>query len=159
MECRKFEITLISANNLENVRMLCKMKVHARVSIGGTSPETEKRTPTDKHGEVNPAWNFTMRYTISETMLENYNSMLVVKLYCKRKMGDRYVGEIHTPMKELFEYAKNGGGGTNAAVLTLPVQKGCVNSQGALRFSYRFGERVSIDKLLLAECVSSWSLC
>ncbi|KAI3460602.1 hypothetical protein Pfo_017265 [Paulownia fortunei] len=138
MECRKFEITLISANNLEDVRKICKMKVHARVSIGGGA-EKEKRTPTDKHGEINPAWNFTMRYTISESMVQNYNTMLVVKLYCKRKLGDRYIGEVHTSMKELFDCAKASGG-------------------RGLRFSYRFGEKVMIDKLLLAESVASWSL-
>ncbi|KAL3641777.1 hypothetical protein CASFOL_012592 [Castilleja foliolosa] len=153
MDCRKFEITVISANDLEDVRMIGKMKVHARVSIGG--PDNEKRTPSDKHGEVNPAWNFTIRYTISESMIENYNTMLVVKLYCKRKLGDRYVGEVHTPMKELFDCSRASGG---TAVLTFPVQKGCVNSQGGLRFSYKFGEKVMIDKLLLAESLAGWSL-
>lgn len=155
MDCRKFEITLISATDLENVRALCKMKVHARVSIG-SAPETEKRTPTDTHGEVNPAWNFTMRYTVQESTLQNYNTMLVIKLYCKRKMGDRYIGEVHTPMKELFDCATATGG---SAVLTFPVNKGCVVSQGALRFSYRFGERVMLDKLLLAESIAGWSRC
>ncbi|KAL2467685.1 Uncharacterized protein Fot_51210 [Forsythia ovata] len=153
MECRKFEITLISANNLENVRRICKMKVHARVSIG-SDPETEKRTPTDKHGETNPAWNFTMNYTINESMVQNYNTMLVIKLYCKRKLGDRYIGEVHTPMKELFDCAYPNDG---TALMTFPVQKGCVNSQGALRISYKFGEKVMIDKLLLAQSVANWS--
>ncbi|KAL8467174.1 hypothetical protein ACS0TY_036042 [Phlomoides rotata] len=156
MECRKFEITLISANELEDVRHICRMKVHARVSIGGGGPEGEKRTPTDKHGETNPAWNFTMRFTVGESVVENYNTMLVVKLYCKRKLGDRYVGEVHTPMKELFDFSRATGG---SAVMSFPVQKGCVVSQGMLRFSYRFGEKVSIHKLLLAESVSGWSLC
>ncbi|KAL1561282.1 protein SRC2-like [Salvia divinorum] len=151
MDCRKFEITLISATDLENVRVLGKMKVHARVSLSGG----EKRSPTDKHGETNPAWNFTMRFAVSEAMVENFNTMLVVKLYCKRKLGDRYVGEIHTPLKELFDFARGGGG---SAVVCFPVQKGCVNSQGMLRFSYMFGEKMMIDKLLLAESVAGLSL-
>ncbi|CAA0818485.1 soybean gene regulated by cold-2 [Striga hermonthica] len=156
MECRTFEITLISAHDLEDVRKICKMKVYARVSIGGGGhgpPANEKRTPPDKHGQTNPAWNFMMRYTISERMLESHNSSLVVKLYCKRKLGDRYVGEVHTSMKELFECSKGSGG---AAVLCFPVQRGCVNSQGGLRFSYRFGEKLVIDKLLLAEGLGGW---
>ncbi|KAI3464469.1 hypothetical protein Pfo_021132 [Paulownia fortunei] len=156
MECRIFEITLISAHNLEDFRRICKMKVYARVSIGG-GPENKKRTPTDRHGETNPAWNFTMKYTIGESMVQHYNTMLVVKLFCKRKLGwDRYIGEVHTSMKELFDCASSSGG---SAILTFPVQKGCVNSQGALRFSCRFGEKVTIDKLLLAESVAGWSQC
>ncbi|GFZ09915.1 hypothetical protein Acr_21g0005140 [Actinidia rufa] len=68
------------------------MKVYARVSIGSNT-ETEKRTPADKHGEINPAWNFMMRYTIGESAVQLYGAMLVIKLYCKRKLGDRYIGE------------------------------------------------------------------
>ncbi|XP_004250568.1 protein SRC2-like [Solanum lycopersicum] len=155
MECRKFEITLISASDLEDVRRLFKMKVHARVSIG-SNPNTEKRTPTDKHGEINPAWNFSIKYTISEWMIKYQNDMLVIKLYCKRKLGDRYIGEVHMSMKELYEYSYANGG---SAIMTCPVHKGSAQSQGVLRFSYRFSERVMIDKLVLAESIAGWSMC
>lgn len=155
MECRKFEITLISASDLEDVRVLGKMKVHGRVSLGDGD---EKRTPSDKHGETNPAWNYTMRFAVSESMVENFNTMLVVKLYCKRKLGDRYIGEIHTPIKELFDFAKAAAAGSRSAVVCFPVQRGCVNSQGMLRFSYKFGDKIMIDKLLLAESVAGLSL-
>ncbi|KAA8538529.1 hypothetical protein F0562_028100 [Nyssa sinensis] len=152
MECRKFEITLISANDLENVRRLFKMKVYARVSITGDR-ETEKRTPADKHGETDPAWNYTMRYTVGESALQHHGVRVVIKLYCKRKLGDRYIGEVHTSMKELFDQAYPYGGSLMA---TYPVQKGSVNSRGVLKFSYRFGESVSIEKLLLAESIAVW---
>lgn len=154
MDCRKFEITLISASDLEDVRKLFKMKVHARVSVG-SNPNTEKRTPTDKHGEINPAWNFRMKYTISESMIQHPNDMLVIKLYSKRKLGDRYIGEVHMSMKELYEYSYPNGG---SAVMSFPVHKGSVQSQGVLRFSYRFSERVTIDKLVLAESLAGWSI-
>lgn len=155
MECRVFEITIISANNLEEFRRLCKMKVYATVSMGGGPPENEKRTPTDRNGEMNPAWNFTMKYTISESTVEHHNTMLVVKLFCRRRLRcDRYIGEVHTSMKELFDYATPNGG---SAILTFPVQKGSADSQGGLKFSYRFGEKVAIDKMLLAETVGGWN--
>ncbi|KAL2459860.1 Uncharacterized protein Fot_54604 [Forsythia ovata] len=136
MGCRMFEITLISANDLEVVRKVFKMEVHARVSIGSTP---EKRTPTDKHGETNPAWNFTMNYTISESMVQNFNNMVVIKLYCTRMFGDKYIGEVHTSIKELFDLAYPNGG---CAVVSFPVLKGSVNSHGGLKLSYKFGERV-----------------
>ncbi|XP_059630318.1 protein SRC2-like [Cornus florida] len=150
MECRKFEITLVSANDLEDVRRICKMKPYARVSIAN-NPRTEKRTPTDKHGETNPAWNFTVRYTIDESAVEHYGVILVIKLYCKRKLGDRYIGEVHTSLKELFDYASMNGG---SAVVSHPVQKGSADSQGVLKFSYRFGDRLSVDKLVLADSIA-----
>ncbi|PSS00079.1 hypothetical protein CEY00_Acc24046 [Actinidia chinensis var. chinensis] len=129
------------------------MKVYARVSIGSNT-ETEKRTPADKHGEINPAWNFMMRYTIGESAVQHYGAMFVIKLYCKRKLGDRYIGEVHTSMKELFDHAYTYGG---SAVVNYPVKKGSVHSQGVLKFSYRFGESVSVEKVLLAEGFTDWS--
>ncbi|XP_047307161.1 protein SRC2-like [Impatiens glandulifera] len=155
MDCRKFDITLIAANDLEVVRKVFKMKVHARISIG-SNPETEKWTPPDKHGEANPAWNYTVKYTIGEAMVRHYGTMLVIKLYCRRKLGDKYVGEIHAQMKDLFEHAQMYGG---SASVCYPVQKGSVNSKGELRFSYRFGECVSVDTMLLAEGIADWAKC
>lgn len=157
MECRAFEITLISANNLEQFTRLCRMKVYARVTIG-SSPEKGKRTPTDRHGAANPAWNFTMKYTLNESMVQHYSTMLVVRLFSRRRLAcDRYVGEVHIPMKDLFDVAAASGG---SAMLTYPVQKGSANSQGAIRFSYRFGESITIDKKVLAESIAAgWNQC
>lgn len=152
MECRKFEITLISANDLEDVRKIWNMEVYARVSIG-CDLKTKKITPVDRHGLTNPAWNFTMKYTTGESSVQHHGLMLVIKLYCKRKLGDRYIGEVHMSMKELYDYAYPCGG---SALVSYPVQRGCVTSQGLLKFSYRFGERVSVDKLLLAESIAVW---
>ncbi|CAL5385051.1 unnamed protein product [Camellia sinensis] len=154
MECRKFELTLISASDLEDVRKLFKMKVYGRVYVGG-NPETERRTPTDKHGETNPAWNFSLKYTIGESAVKNYGVMVVIKLYCKRKLGDRYIGEVHTSVKELFDSCVYGG----SAVVNFPVMKGSLNSQGVLRIAYRFGEKVNVEKLLLAEGFADWIRC
>nr|GMD74326.1 protein SRC2-like [Ipomoea batatas] len=154
MECRKFELTLISANELEDVRKLFKMEVYCKVSIG-SNPRMEKRSPADRHGEINPAWNFSMEYTILEEMIQHPNTMFVIKLYCKRMLGDRYVGEVHAPLKDLFDYAYNSGG---SALVSYPVRKGCADSQGLLRFSYRFGQRVSVEKLLLAETLAGWGM-
>ncbi|XP_052200783.1 protein SRC2-like [Diospyros lotus] len=152
MECRKFELTLISANDLEEVRKLFKMKVYARVSIGGNQ-ETEKRTPADRHGEANPAWNLTMKFTVPESCLQHYGAMLLIKLYCKRKLGDRYIGEVYVPMKELFDQAYARGG---SRVVDYPVRRGSLNSQGLLRFAYRFGQCVDVEKLVLAEGFAYW---
>lgn len=112
----------------------------------------EKRTPVDKHSQTNPAWNYTMKYSISEPWLQHHGTMVVIKLYCKRKLGDRYIGEVHQSLKQLFDYAYPMGG---SAVVHFPVQMGSAESQGQLCFSYRFGDKVAIEKLMLAESIAS----
>ncbi|KAK2967955.1 hypothetical protein RJ640_002509 [Escallonia rubra] len=126
MECRKFEITLIFTIDLENLHRLCKMKVYARISLGN-DPNTEKGTPIDQHSKTNPVWDYSMSYVIEESMVQHHGTMVVINLYCKRKLRDRYIG------------------------------KGNVKSQGALKFSFRFRDKFYIDKLLLAESIRAWS--
>ncbi|KAL2538710.1 protein SRC2-like [Forsythia ovata] len=140
--CRKFVLTLISAENLPNVRKLFKSEVYAKVSFGGDK-KTMRRTQVDKHGELNPAWNYIMKYTIGESGVIHYGLQLVIKFYCKRKLGDRYIGEIHTSIKELFDYANSRGG---SAILSLPIKKGSTETGGVLNFSYKFGVPIWEEK-------------
>ncbi|KAL2538676.1 putative disease resistance protein RGA4 [Forsythia ovata] len=123
--CRKFFLTLISAENIPNVRKFFESKVYSKVSFGGDK-KTERRTPVDKHNELNPAWNYTMKYTVAEPGVIHYSIQLVIKLYCKRKLGDRYIGEVHTPIKELFDRAYSEGGN---AMLDLPIIQGSASAE------------------------------
>ncbi|EYU23912.1 hypothetical protein ABFS82_14G314100 [Erythranthe guttata] len=169
MDCRNLEITVVSAKDLEDVRVFFgKTAVHARVSISGkAATATERRTPTDRHGNKNPAWNFTTSYTVTEAMVQGSSRMLVVKLYCDSNAGDIYIGEVHISLRELFESAtvnsqaglnekggSVGGGGPRSAVMISPVMKGGVQSLGSLTIAYSFGEMVTIDNVLMSETIA-----
>ncbi|KAA8538528.1 hypothetical protein F0562_028101 [Nyssa sinensis] len=62
-----------------------------------------------------------VNYTIADAALGYDNLMLVIKLYCKRKLCDKYIGEVHTSIKEFFEQASSHGGSTK--VETPPIWK------------------------------------
>ncbi|XP_010665442.1 protein SRC2 homolog [Vitis vinifera] len=155
MECRKFEITLVSARNLE-VRETHKMKVYAKISIAG-DPNMEKRTPVDKKGRANPAWNFTTICIIGKQAVEHDGVLLVITLYCSRTFGDQCIGEVCVSFKELFNrertlwgrlrtpFSSPKGVGVGKTV-NYPVKNGGSNSGGVLKFSYRFGEVVIVDQ-------------
>ncbi|XP_059629987.1 protein SRC2-like [Cornus florida] len=139
MDCTDLEINLISASHLKPVGKLSRMKVYARVSIGGapmTSSSSEKRTPVDNHGKTNPAWNFTTIHTIDKSAVQNECRILVIKLYSKRFiMRDRYIGEVHVSLKELYKRASNG---SKTNTVEYQVKKGSEYSNGMLKFSYMF---------------------
>ncbi|KAK3032526.1 hypothetical protein RJ639_036441 [Escallonia herrerae] len=101
------------------------MKVYARISLGN-NPNTEKETSIDQHGKKNPTWNYSMSYAIKESTEQHHGTMVVIKLYSKRKLGDWYIGEVHASMKELYDIARSCGG---SAVWSFSVQEGCVKSQ------------------------------
>ncbi|XP_022856817.1 uncharacterized protein LOC111377900 [Olea europaea var. sylvestris] len=137
MECRKFDITLVSANNLPNVRDFGRMKVYAEVSINGIS-KTAKKAEVDKKNECSPCWNCTIGYTIGERAVQQETGVeIAIKLFCKRTLGDRYIGEVKLPLKSLFE---NGPTAQNISYVVDGT------ASGTLVISYRFGEMIVVKK-------------
>ena len=103
MECRQFEVTLICANNLPDVRELGKMKVYAQVSVKGHSNSVWV-TPVDRERATNPYWNCKITYTLPAIAVQKDGVLLVIKLYCERSLlPDKYVGEVNLSLKKLFD--------------------------------------------------------
>ncbi|XP_010662790.1 protein SRC2-like [Vitis vinifera] len=115
MECRKFQIAILSAQGLENVREIFRMKVYAQLSIPG-NPQIKRETPVDTEGETNPAWNSTIRFTIGNQAVEHQGVVFVIKLYCSRALGDRYIGEVSLSFKDLFDGAAPTSQGRSSGI-------------------------------------------
>lgn len=133
MECRQLDITVVSAENLPDVRALGLMKVYVKVSLKGES-KTTKKSPVDKGGETNPRWNFAVDYTVSESTFRRPGVNVVVKLLCKRTLGDRFVGEVKIPVKSLFDMGLKSQRTLSYAVAGTP--------EGRLNLLYSFSERI-----------------
>ncbi|CAI9778110.1 unnamed protein product [Fraxinus pennsylvanica] len=140
VNCRKFEITLVSAKDLKDVRTCGRMKVYAEVSIGG-EPNTAKRTPADVKGKTNPNWDFKIEYTLGEKAMKEGDVDLTIKLYCERRLwSDIYVGEVNLSLKELFKKRKSSD--TSIKV----KRNGSVDTKGTLNISYNFGKRIGVPR-------------
>lgn len=132
MECRKLELTVVSAQNLPDVRALGSMKVYAKVSLKESATLTSKRSAVDYQGETNPTWNFVVDFTISESSVLRPEVNVVVKLTCDRTLGDRFVGEVRIPVKNLFDMGMESKNVLSYSVAGTPY--------GRLNLSYRFSE-------------------
>lgn len=108
MELRALELVIHSAKDVPNVRYLGKMKVYAKVSISG-DPNSELVTPVDNKGETNPLWNYQINYILADqaVQLREGTANVVIRLYCKRLLGDRYIGEANINLKSLFDYSQS----------------------------------------------------
>ena len=93
----------------------------------------------DKEGETDPAWNFTIRFTIGNQAVEYQGVVFVIKLYCSRTLGDRYIGEVSLSFKDLFDGVVPTSEGRSSGIVSYPVKRGAADSQGVLNFSYSFG--------------------
>ncbi|CAA3014586.1 SRC2-like [Olea europaea subsp. europaea] len=113
MDSRTLEINVMSARDLNKVNLIMKMDVYVIVSISGGDKKSKQKTktPVDNDGDSNPTWNFPMKFTVEEVALNQNRLNLVFKLVCQRARGDKDVGEVHVPLKELLESPKAADGG------------------------------------------------
>ncbi|KAI8566098.1 hypothetical protein RHMOL_Rhmol02G0013100 [Rhododendron molle] len=70
--------------------------------------------------------------------------MLGIGLYCRRTfLEDKYIGEVRTTIKELYDEATTSNGGS--ATWVYKVRNGLEISQGELKLSCSFGEKEIIE--------------
>ncbi|KAL1543870.1 protein SRC2 [Salvia divinorum] len=101
MGSRRFELTVVGAEDLPDIRRLGRMKVFAVVSVNGFTGTTN----TDRDGETNPTWDFPFVFNLSEAHLQRGPGVdAVVDLYCETTLGgDKIVGRAVIPVKTLFD--------------------------------------------------------
>ncbi|XVE89659.1 hypothetical protein DITRI_Ditri20bG0013400 [Diplodiscus trichospermus] len=140
MEFRTLEINVISAKDLKDVNLFTKMDVYAVVSINGDH-RAAQRTPVDKDCGSNPKWNYAMKLTIDEAAARQNRLYLVFRLKSERQLGDRDIGTVEVPIKELLDqkYGNEKAEQNVSYMVKLPNGK----PKGTLNFSYRFGEKFS----------------
>ncbi|KAG6472231.1 protein SRC2-like [Zingiber officinale] len=133
---RTLEVTLVSAKDLNDVNVFSKMDVYAVVCLAG-DPRSAQRTPTDKDGGKNPSWNATLRFFVPVDPASAAGLLVHVVLRSERALGDRDIGEVHIPMKELL-----GEGNTALPhYVSYQVRKSDSGKpKGILKLSYRFLE-------------------
>lgn len=125
------------------------MDVYAVVSISGVDskqkPKQKNKTPVDRAGGKSPTWNFPIKFTIPETSLAENRLSLVCKLKCERALGDKDIGEVNVPIKELLDSA---GDGKSMKFVSYQVRKPSGKPKGEINFSFKFGE---IEKVVAPE--------
>lgn len=145
MAYRTLEINVISAEGLKHVNLISKMDVYAVVSISGDSSsanhkQQKTRTPVDRSGGSNPTWNFPIKFTIDESLAQQNRLCVDFKLRCDRVLGDKDIGEVNVPIKELLD---SPGDGKSMQFVSYQVRKPSGKPKGELRFAYKFGDQIS----------------
>lgn len=100
MDSRRFEIRIVSAENLPDIRRWGRMKTYAAVSLGGSFDTTN----VDREGETCPTWDFPFVYNVDESLLQRPGLDVVVDLYCEKTFTeDKLIGRVVIPVKSLFD--------------------------------------------------------
>uniref|UniRef100_A0A7N0R7S5 C2 domain-containing protein n=1 Tax=Kalanchoe fedtschenkoi TaxID=63787 RepID=A0A7N0R7S5_KALFE len=136
MECRNLEIFVRSASDLKEVNLFGKMDPYVSVSLSG-DPNSKQKTEVHTDGGKNPKWKGKpMKFVINEDPAKNSNVTLVFKVMAEKPFGDKVVGEVYVPVKELL---KDGSAEKAERPLSYGVKTPSGQSKGTLNFSYKLG--------------------
>ncbi|KAK9161524.1 hypothetical protein Syun_007865 [Stephania yunnanensis] len=141
MEYRTLDLTVISAKDLKDAGIFSKMDVYVAISIAG-DPRTRQRTPVHKDGGRSPSWNHTMKFAINEALANQGRLILEFQIRCERAFGDKTLGEVHVPVKELLDNPAAASSAAAASFVSYQVRTPSGKPKGVLNFSFKFGVKL-----------------
>ncbi|KAL1195379.1 SRC2-like protein [Cardamine amara subsp. amara] len=137
MECRSLDLTIISAEDLKDIQLIGKQDLYAVVSINGDA-RTKQKTKVDKDCGTKPKWKHQMKLTVDDAAARENRLTLVFEIVADRPIaGDKPVGEVSVPVKELLDQNKTDEEKTVTYAVRIPNGK----PKGSLKFSFKFGEK------------------
>lgn len=138
MECRSLDLTIISAEDLKDIQLIGKQDLYAVVSINGDA-RTKQKTKVDKDCGTKPKWKHQMKLTVDDAAARENRLTLVFEIVADRPIaGDKPVGEVSVPVKELLDQNKSGD---EEKTVTYAVRLPNGKAKGSLKFSFKFGEK------------------
>ncbi|XP_057962849.1 protein SRC2 [Malania oleifera] len=140
MEHRSLQINVMNAKDIKDVNLLTKMDVYVVVSISGDYTTHKQTTPVDKDAGTNPKWNHSLNFSVDDAAAHQNRSTLVFLLRSDRIFGDRDIGEVRVPVKELIN--NPGNDYKNSRVVSYQVRTPSGRAKGTLTFSYKLGDKI-----------------
>ncbi|KFK43206.1 hypothetical protein AALP_AA1G094200 [Arabis alpina] len=138
MECRTLDLTIISAEDLKDIQMIGKQDLYAVVSINKDA-RTKQKTKVDKDCGTKPKWKHQMKLTVDDTAARENRLNLSIEIIADRPLaGDKPVGEVSVPVKELLDQSKSGD---EEKTVTYAVRLPNGKAKGSLNISFKFGEK------------------
>lgn len=96
MEQRELVVTILSANNLKNVKLSGrKMSPYAVAHI---YPNVKVSTPVAEQGGESPSWNCILRLSCDERLFQAANAHITVELYNHGKFSNKLIGTALVPL-------------------------------------------------------------
>ncbi len=154
MEQRTIELTVVSAQDLKNVRMFGrKMSPYA---VAWIYPNMKVATHMASNGGENPTWNSTLKLVCEERLVEQGNLVITVDLYNHGSLSNKSIGSVTVPLPaesntsgdkpdDFQNSSKNQTQQqSRPKVMSLQVRRPSGHVQGTLNVAVRLGEVVKL---------------
>nr|ABK22654.1 unknown [Picea sitchensis] len=112
---RAIEVRIISAQDLEDVKLIGKMRCYAVLYI---DPEHKASTRIDENGGINPFWNELLVLQADDELLSQNMAAVNVDIYARGHMRDKLVGTSRILISQVLK------GGDAANLYDNPI--GCM---------------------------------
>lgn len=100
MAQRELEVTVISAQDLKNVRLSGRaMSPYAEVWIQNSSAR-KVQTGVDSGGGINPSWNYVLRLACEDGIFRS-GGVLTIVLRNRGSFSDKVIGTVTVPLSDL----------------------------------------------------------
>ncbi|KAL5782331.1 hypothetical protein ACOSP7_007360 [Xanthoceras sorbifolium] len=140
MGYRVLDVNVISAKDIKDVNLFSKMDVYAVVWVSGDSNKQKVKTTIHHDCGCNPTWNFPVKFTVDESLANQNRLSLVFELKSDRTLGDKDIGGVTVPVKELLD---SPGDSKSPRFVSYQVRTSSGKPKGQLNFSFKFGDAVS----------------
>ncbi|KAK1401701.1 hypothetical protein POM88_001306 [Heracleum sosnowskyi] len=135
------EITIKSARILKRVNFFDRRRIYIVVSLIGSNSFSKQRTNVDLRNGSEPCWWFKMKFHVEESKIHANACMLVLQVRCSKPLGDKDIGYLYVPVRELFEGVR---GPTRCKDVAYTVTTSSGKPKGILYLSYEFGEEIMV---------------
>ncbi|KAH7425384.1 hypothetical protein KP509_11G051600 [Ceratopteris richardii] len=136
MQCRKVDVTVVSAENVKEASSFVQIRTYAVVWF---EQRNRMKTRVDEHGNTNPSWNECLSFSVPESILDDPASSLNIEIYRTRSvLGHKVINMASIPVSELLKKPD----GKQTLMYELIRRSG--KTKGAVRFSVRVGEKTTI---------------
>lgn len=137
------DITIKSACILKRVNFFDRRRIYIVVSLIGSNSFSKQRTNIDLRNGSKPCWWFKMKFHLEESKIHANSCMLVFQVRCSKPFGDKDIGYLYVPVRELFQ----GLGGEKCrrdVAYTVTTSSG--KPKGILYLSYEFRENILVTR-------------
>jgi Ca2+-dependent lipid-binding protein len=97
MEFRWVEVTIISAQDLKDVKTIGKMSPYA---VAWIYPDAKVSTPVHPKGGVNPTWNANITLKCDDRGIEQGNAVMTIDIYNHGTVGNKQIGSVSIPLSQ-----------------------------------------------------------
>lgn len=97
---REIEVMIISAQDLQDVKRIGKMRCYAVAHI---DPEHKVSTRIDQDGGINPTWNEKLVLAADDELLSNVWAAITVEIYSYSHIRDKLVGTARILIPDLLK--------------------------------------------------------